>query len=95
MQGRYLPLAGDVDGDGDEDVVWYAAGPAADSIWTFDRHGNHTPVPIRVDGSYRPSIGDHDGDGTADLYWGRANGAGYLWSFVVGPRPTYVVSSVP
>ena len=37
-RSRFLrPLAGDFDGNGVDDILWYATGPAPDSVWYFQR----------------------------------------------------------
>ena len=33
VTGTYKPFVGDFDGNGRDDVFWYAPGAAADSIW--------------------------------------------------------------
>ena len=46
MNGQYRPVAGDFDGDGRTEILWYAPGSAADSLWEWDgdswaSHGPH------------------------------------------------------
>ena len=33
INALYTPEAGDLDGDGDEEILWYASGPTPDPIW--------------------------------------------------------------
>ena len=35
--GHYLPVAGDFNGDGKTDVIWYTAGPKPDALLVLDR----------------------------------------------------------
>jgi hypothetical protein len=67
--GTYQPHVGDLDGDGFDDVVWYAPGPAADHVWFGRAAGFPASRPITVSGSYRPLIGDLDGSGSDDIVW--------------------------
>ncbi|HSJ19332.1 MAG TPA: FG-GAP-like repeat-containing protein [Nocardioidaceae bacterium] len=68
INGSYRPLVGDYDGNGFDDVLWYAPGTTAESVWysrgdlTF---ANRAPSP--VNGSYRAFTGDGDGDD--DVFW--------------------------
>src|SRR5918993_21068 len=39
VNGRYTPVAGDFDGDGLDEILWYAPGPAADDLWNFTGYG--------------------------------------------------------
>jgi hypothetical protein len=63
------PGAGDVDGDGRDEVVWHAPGEVADRRWDLDRARTLRSQAFQVWGSYRPVAGDLDGDGRDDLVW--------------------------
>jgi FG-GAP-like repeat len=71
VDGAYDPLSGDFDGDGRDDVFWYAPGTTDDPVW----FGSSTRTFARgqssysVNGSYRPITGDFDGDGRDDVFW--------------------------
>jgi len=81
INGNYRPLVGDYDGNGFEDVLWYAPGRATDAVWYSRGDGTFfTAATAAVDGSYRPVSGDFDRDGDDDVLW-YAPGAGreYLW----------------
>ncbi len=60
--GRRLRL-GDFDGDGRTDVVWYAPGTAANSIWLARGAIGFVHVEGPVGGYYQPVTGELDGDG--------------------------------
>ena len=78
--GTYTPLVGDFDGDGDDDIFWYAPGRARDFLWRANGDGRFTPLSRTVNGTYLPFTGNFDGDGDDDIYWyapGRAND--YIW----------------
>jgi RHS repeat-associated protein len=67
----YEPFSGDFDGDGGDDIFWYAPGATADSIW-FWANGGGTPYTTKaysVGGDYTPVVGDFDADGYSDIYW--------------------------
>jgi|GEM_PF-2294780 len=62
--------ARDFDGDGFDDVYWYAPGATEDRIWSGTAtRGTFASVLSSVSGTYRPIGGDFDGDGFNDVYW--------------------------
>ena len=67
VNGRYTPISGDFNGDGIGDLIWYAPGTTADSIWFGKRAGGFTKQSMTIIGSYVPIPGDYDGDGRTDL----------------------------
>jgi hypothetical protein len=75
------PVVGDFDGDGRDDIVWYAPGPAPDRL---DRaSGAQRRVP--ASGYFRSAVGDFDGDRRDDILW-HAPGAerDYVWFGAAG-----------
>jgi LAS superfamily LD-carboxypeptidase LdcB len=78
-----LPLVGDSNGDGIDDVRVYRAGPRAEGLFrgTRDRTPSSSAVTA-VNGLYRPLIGDFRGDGVDDIFWYAPGPApDSLWSF--------------
>lgn len=79
-----IPVAGDFDGNGYDDVFWYNPGSAADSIWFF-RSGtapdgtfrkSYTVTSYTIsDTGLVPTAGDYDSDGRADILWFDPTGA--------------------
>ena len=87
--GAFQPVVGDFDGNGIDDVLWYAPGTARDYLWTFDAAGAHTSRRVQVDGAYRPSALDADGDGRTDVLWyGPGSRPDRLWLMGPGAVPT-------
>lgn len=78
INGTYTPIVGDFAGDGYDDILWYAPGPAPDYLWVSVA-GGATPFESRsmsVSGTYRPvKLADRryvarDGvDGKDDIFW--------------------------
>lgn len=85
VNGDYEPLlfACNVEG-GDAFMLWYAAGPAMDHLWTIERSATetlqYTSAPMPINGVYDPIVGDFDGDGCDDILWYAAGtAADYIW----------------
>jgi hypothetical protein len=79
----YSPVAGDLDGDGDDEILWYAVGPTPDPIWFGQPTGLPTARSVSVAGSYLPLIGDVDGQAGEDVVWFRTSSttAPIWWSY--------------
>ncbi|MFN8017536.1 MAG: FG-GAP-like repeat-containing protein [Acidimicrobiales bacterium] len=89
-----IPLAGDFDGDGTTDIIWFQPGDGADVMWRFV-DGVPTSIPLKIVGSYRPVVGDFDGNGTDDLFWyGPGAKADYIWWYAKGGSYTSVPTTV-
>ena len=74
--GSFQPVAGDFDGNGADDVFWYAPGTAQDYLWTFNATGGtYTSTPYSVNTSgYDLATGDVDGNGRVDLLFSNPTG---------------------
>ncbi len=76
VNGLYVPIAGDFNGDGKADIFWYGPGSTPDSIWYSNGSGFHNGAAVAVNGTYKPIVGDFNGDGKADILW-----------YAAGPAP--------
>jgi hypothetical protein len=89
INSSYVPLVGDFDGNGIDDVFWYGAGNRPDSIWFFQPDGSHEIVNLNVWGHYRPFALDADGNGQDDVFWyAPGTAADSLWLFGVDANVT-------
>lgn len=79
--GYYTPVAGNFDGDANDELIWYGYGTAPDYLWNFTG-GSYTSIPIVVNGLFTPVAGDFTGDGADDVMWfGYGTDPDYLWDF--------------
>jgi hypothetical protein len=69
VNGTYQPSVADLDGDGRDDILWYAPGPTADHLWLGQPAGAPTSRAFSVSGTYVPLLADLDGTAGADVVW--------------------------
>lgn len=82
VNGSYRPLVGDFDGNGIQDILWYAAGSAGDSLWLFRPDGSHATKAVSIGGTYRPVVVEANGDLRDDILWyGPGLTSDALWLF--------------
>ena len=79
INNGYAPVTGDLDGDGDDEVLWFAPGSTPDVIWFGQPSGFPVSRSVSVAGTYRPLIGDVDGSGAADIVWFRSSVSAPVW----------------
>ena len=85
VNGTYTPLVGDYDGDGFDEILWYAPGSTADFMWNFSSYTTVHSTSYPVNGVYTPTVGDYTGDGVDDILWYAAGSrADYLWDYNQG-----------
>ena len=68
VDGHFVPLSGDFNGDGYSDIVWYAVGDGDSHLW-FGSPWGFVDKSFTVSALYRPVAGDFDGDGLSDIFW--------------------------
>jgi hypothetical protein len=79
-RGAAVPVTGDFDGDGLDDLFWYAAGGSIDDRWISDGDTSFSTATMTVSGAYEPLVGDYDGDGRDDIFWyAPGPAADYYW----------------
>lgn len=86
VNGTYKPLVGDLDGDGMDEILWYAPGTATDYLWNFTSNTSVSSVAYTANGTYAgATVGDYTGDGADDVLWYAPGPAqDYLWEYNVG-----------
>jgi hypothetical protein len=71
---------GDFAGDLRDDILWYAPGAAADSLWISDG-SSFSSRAVSINGTYAPVVLD-DAAGYDDIVWAAPNGgSGSIWVF--------------
>ncbi|MDZ7675208.1 MAG: FG-GAP-like repeat-containing protein [Acidimicrobiales bacterium] len=74
-----IPLSGDFDGNGVDDLLLYGPGRAGDGLVLNDRNGS-TRRSLSINGVYDPFVADFDGDGRDDVMWYAAGSApDFIW----------------
>ena len=85
VDGTYIPIGGDFDGNGYADILWYRPGSAPDFQWNFRPDGNYQDIARTINGTYRPFAGDFDANTVDDIVWYTPGaGADWLWSYNLG-----------
>jgi hypothetical protein len=91
----YVPVAGDFDGDGLDEIFWHGPGSIQDTMWHFQTPTSVVSIPFTVGGSYQPIVGDYTGDGVDDIHWYAPGATGDpLWEFNQGATFTSVARNV-
>lgn len=69
--GTFTPIAGNFNGNGEDDIIWYAPGSGTDYLWTSngDKTFTKTALSTQVNGTYTPIVGDFAGDNYDDIFW--------------------------
>ncbi|MSO86022.1 MAG: hypothetical protein EXQ71_00700 [Acidimicrobiia bacterium] len=80
VSGRYQPFVGDFDGNGCDDIFFYAPGGDPDFLWLHKLAGGYLSLPRSVFLTYEPAVGDFDGDRRDDVLWyGPGVAQDYMW----------------
>lgn len=92
VTSTYAPTAGDFDGDGFDEILWYGPGTTIDYIWDFDPtvRGGQTSITLGATNAtdYILTAGDFTGDGAEDIFWYRPNTQDeVLWDFAPSTTP--------
>ncbi|HEX7133451.1 MAG TPA: hypothetical protein VF228_12810 [Iamia sp.] len=88
--GTYTPIVGafhtdTISGDYGADILWYAPGSTADSLWDFDPHATFTKTALAINGTFTPIVAQWVADAAADILWYAPGAAAdSLWDFNEG-----------
>jgi hypothetical protein len=94
VNGTYTPLVGDFDGNGLDDIIWYAPGAGVDTMYRFAGSvGGHASMPLTINGTYQPVVLDADDDGYDDVLW-YAPGAAADSMWLFGPGASHTTKAV-
>jgi len=94
VNGTYTPLVGDFDGNGVDDIIWYAPGAGVDTMYRFAGSvGGHASMPLTINGTYQPVVLDADDDGYDDVLW-YAPGAAADSMWLFGPGASHTTKAV-
>ncbi len=87
VNGTYTPVVGQlhrdtISGDDGDDILWYAPGAAADSLWDFDPHATYNAHPLSINGTFTPLVGRWMKSANDQILWyAPGQAADSLWSF--------------
>src|SRR3546814_5398204 len=56
VNGTYAPVAGDFDGNGLDDILWYAPGPAQDVVWAHWPDRTRSDALVTINGRYEVAV---------------------------------------
>ncbi|MFN0090275.1 MAG: FG-GAP repeat domain-containing protein [Acidimicrobiales bacterium] len=84
VAGGYDSRVGDFNGDGKDDILWYAQLGGNSYMWTAtgarDEAGAFTDsAPFNPVGGYVPQVGDFDGSGDEEIFWYAPTGGSWIW----------------
>ena len=65
------PLAGDFDGDGRGDLIWYNEAPETDGVWYGRADGKADAAVLGAGAGFSPFVGDFNGDTKTRRRWCR------------------------
>ena len=69
VDGSFTGVPGDFDGNGYDDIYWYAPGPGTDYVWLSDGNEFWQSTSAANASLQQALVGDYDGDGDDDIYW--------------------------
>jgi hypothetical protein len=85
ISGTYRPVVVDVNGNAADDIIWYAPGAAADSIWIFGAGATRSQLSTTINGDYQPitgRFGDAPGSQPQErVLFAKPGGMGAIWTF--------------
>ncbi|HEV7719731.1 MAG TPA: hypothetical protein VGO60_00520 [Iamia sp.] len=97
VNSTYTPIVGAFhtdtgQGDYGADILWYAPGAAADSLWDFNTDGSHGATALAVNGTFVPIVERWSGNQADDILWyAPGPAADSLWDF----GPSHSLQTTP